>query len=226
MRRLGFALGGLLVATVLFIGTPATASTVTYQFTIDHCGGGCGVPAGEVILEDIALGDVKVTVDLANANLFVNTGLPATFLWNLIGNPTISVTGVVAPWALISTTAGNLSFDGFKEFDYGLVLNTAQGLGGAVAGPLVFHVLAGGLTTASFSEQSHNTPPGNGGTAVYFGADIWSSTTGFTGPVGATGSCIDCTPIPHLTDTPEPTSLVLLGSGLIAATRGLRRFKR
>ena len=229
MRRLGLTVVGLLVASVMAIGTPVTASTISYQFTLDHCSGGCGsTPIGQVDLNDFgSTGAVQVTVNLfPSTDTFVNTGngIAASFAWNLIGNPTISVTGLPGTFSLNSTTAGSLDFDGFKKFDYGVSV-IAQGGGNGVTGPLVFTVHATGLTIDSFDELSHNPPHGNGGNAVYFGADVWSSVTGNTGPVGAPNPlCGDCSPDPLLA-TPEPASLVLLGSGLLAATRGLRRFK-
>ena len=97
MPRLGLALSGLLVASVMAVGTSAAASTISYSLTIDHCTGGCGSsPSGTVALDDHGgTGDVLVTVTLnPAANLFMASGLDATFAFNLTTNPTITTSGL------------------------------------------------------------------------------------------------------------------------------------
>ena len=65
MRRFGFALSGLMVATVLAVGAPAAASTITYQLAVDHCTGGCGSAVATVFLDDHnTTGNVAVRVTL------------------------------------------------------------------------------------------------------------------------------------------------------------------
>ena len=226
MRKFAIALSGLLVATVMAIGTPAAASTITYSLTIDHCSGGCGAgPYGSVALDDSAgSGNVDVLVTLTPATrLLMASGLGATFSWNLTTNVTVTTPNLPSTYTLLNAGApGIIHMDGFGYFEYGVRNNTGNGGVNALPGPLAFTVNGTGLTIASFAAKSVNGSP-----SVFFALDIINGApNGNTGPVGG-GTCITgCGPDQHLFETPEPTSLVLLGSGLLAATRGLRRFKR
>ena len=121
MRKLS-SIGFLAFAMLAFIVRPASATSITYQLTVDHCTGGCGSsPFGSVTLNDFGgTGDVLVTVALTSGNRFIDTGFAGAFAFNLLGDPTISVTSITSGFALVSPTAGSLHFDGFGFFDYAI----------------------------------------------------------------------------------------------------------
>jgi hypothetical protein len=195
----------------------ASASTISYDLTIDRCTGSCGTsPFGRVDLDDFgATGDVLVTVTLFNDNKFVKTGLDSTFDFNLIGDPTIAISGLTAGFSLVDTAPGDHHISSFGEFDYAIERDKNGG-GNALAGPLSFHVLAANITIASFAELSR-IPPGSD--QAFFAADILSSQTGNTGAVG-TGACLrDC----EHNAVPEPASLCLFGTAALAAAARMRR---
>lgn len=210
--RLKFWLPALL--SIVFAAMPVLADE--YSFTIDHCSGGCGTaPFGTVDVTQDGTNTVKLVVSLSSGDKFVNTGFPGSFAFDIIGNPTISVSNLTTGWSLLSTTAGNLQFDGFGDLDYTVVCDACgRGATNPFSGPISFDVAATGLTPGSFMELSR-IPPGSD--QVYFVADILGS-TGNTGPVGATLAD---------TTTPEPSSLLLFGAGASLLTLSLlRRRKR
>jgi len=188
------------------IGFPAVshADTVTYTFTSDHCTDNCGPQTGgfaTLTLVDAAGGGVDVTVTMLNGNTIINSGFDASFAFDLIGNPTITVTGLTSGFSLVSTSAGSLHMDGVGFFEYGVLWGTQGGCCGT-AGPLTFHIDSG-VTTASFNDPN--------ALGQLFALDILSSTTGKTGGVDVTAA------------VPEPTSLLLLGSGLMGVGAWARR---
>jgi hypothetical protein len=200
-----------------FVAIPASATSITYTLTSDHCSGGCGTsPFGTITLNDSgSTGDVLVTVSLLNGARFVDTGFAGAFGFNLVGDPTIAVTGLPSGFGLSSTTAGDLHFDGLGFFDYAI---TGPGPSTPFSGTLSFHVLATGLTVASFADLS--TLPADD--QAFFVADILGA-NGNTGPVGALLPCTTNCPTQQLNEAPEPGALILLASGLLLAAGMIRR---
>src|SRR5678816_2211045 len=207
-RTMTGTLLGIAAMSLMLVGaaSSASASIITYDLTVDNCTGGCnpgapGTSMGTVKLDDNNVaGNVTVTVTLVSPLQFVNTGLQNTIDFNL-GS---ILSGVSADnfsalhFALDSGTAGTEHFDGFGNFQYSIIMDTAQGAGGAQnVSPLSFHVLAPGILASSFVANSQG---------AVFGVDVYNSVTGRTGPIGTTGS------IP--TTTPEPISSALVGTGL------------
>lgn len=194
-----------------FAGMPALADQ--YSFTIDHCGGGCGTaPFGTVNVTQNGSNTVNLSVSLTTGDGFVSTGFPGSFAFDVIGNPAITISNLTAGWAVGPT---NGHFDGFGILDFALVCTICGNGGGTpVAGPLSFDVSAPGLTPASFAELS-TIPPGSD--QAYFVADIMG-TTGNTGVVGAT--------LLSRTTAPEPSTVLLLGTGALLVTFSSFRRRR
>jgi len=193
---------------------PAQASTL-YTFTNDHCTGGCLPFSNLITVTQVSSGVVQVDVTGSGFG-FVSTGtgtfngINGSFFFNLLGNPTISVTNLTAGWSLISTTAGTLAGDGFGgEMEYGLHCDGTCSGGSPTLPPLSFRVNAAGLTEASFNDPG--LTPAND--RAIFVADVIAN--GNTGLVGATGGG---------SSVPEPISLSLVGGGLLALGLFRKRF--
>jgi hypothetical protein len=166
------------------VAFPAVSQADTFTFFSDHCTGLCGPQAGgfgTVTLTQAGANTVNVAVNMFS-NTFVNTGLDATFAFDLVGNPIVTYSAVSTFFAPIPTSptgATSIHMDGTGFFEYGLSCN--DGVSGSSCGisTLSFTLTATGLTTASFLD--FNTE------GQIFAADILSSTTGKTGAVDVPG---------------------------------------
>jgi hypothetical protein len=192
---------GILTAA-LFLAAPKAHAVSIFEFTSDHCSGGCGTPPfGTVTLVQNG-STVDVTVDLSAGNQFVKTGSAdfMAFKFNatgvLLGD--IAVEQTVMGQTLAPAT-GAFNGDGTGQFSFGIECSTCDGgASDAFDDNIVFHV-----ANATIADL---TAPNNLGNI--FVADILSGETGNTGPVDVTGGSNG--------GVPEPGTLVLLASGGLA----------
>jgi len=200
----------------VLMASPARA-TVIYTLTIDHCTGGCGTsPFGTITINNNGANSVTIDIALNNGNQFVQTGQPgSTVAFNSLDNQTISLFSSSLPgWSIDTPSPGSYMADGFGTFQYSLnCCNSMQGGGNAQTGPVHLVLNGTGLDETDFAELSTGGSP-----SAFFAVDILSGQTGFTGFVGTntpgtgTGGSV-----------PEPATMLLVGLGVTAAGRRMRR---
>ena len=226
-----------LVLFALTVVPETRADVLTFNFTSDHCTGGCvdgSAIMGTITVTDAGTDTVTVHVELAAGFSFIDSGAGsgASFFFRLLGDPTITYSGITSGWTIPDEIPSNMQAPGTyagdglsNEFEYALACSPPGSAGGgcgpgASGGgklpPLDFTVTASGLSASDFNDT------GNPSTSP-FAADVISS-NGNTGLIDAS-LCTDCgTTSTSSGDTPEPASMILLGTIVIGVT-GLFRKK-
>ena len=196
-----------MAAMIIGLSSSASAAIVQYDFTSDHCSGGCG-PAG-TIFGNIQLNqngaNVDATVNLAAGFGFAKTGSVdfQTFLFNGIGVTLADIT-VDAHVPVLAATNGPYTASAIGTFSFGIGCPTCgNGLSSTFSNSFTFHV-----ANATIADLT-------GGAGSPFAADIGNLTTGNTGPIDASL---------HTSSVPEPISLSLVGGGLLALGLFRKRF--
>jgi len=199
------------IMVTLASATFARADTVTLQLNT-----GSTLPNqnyGTVTLTLNGSGGIDVSVSLLPGNRIVNTGFGASVAFNSTLGGQIGVTGLPGTYTLVNNgNPSSLGMDGFGTFEYGVLFN-AQGGGAGTDSTLTFTVTrVGGFSSVFQLVELSTNPPGSHQAA--FAVDIICD------------SCGPATGIVGTSEVPEPTSMLLLGSGLITLAAGLRkRFK-
>lgn len=155
--------------------------------------------------------NIQVDISLLPGNRIVHTGFDASVAFNYTGTGQLSVSGLPINFTLVNS--GNpsaIGMDGFGTFEYGILFGP-QGGGAGTTSALSFTVSrVGGFSSVFELMQLSTNPPGD--IESPWAIDIiCDSCNGQTGVIGTTGA------------VPEPTSMLLLGSGLLGLGAGIRK---
>lgn len=206
---------------------PASANTITYEFTKDCC---TVTSADTVTVQSLSADEIQVTVDFQSSTtgvgLFTAAGANKPVVWFTI-NPSLlpadtllstsafsfAPTTSPASFSMEESTSGfapNGNGSSFGSFDYAVLCSVICESSNTYLHPLVFTVTLAGIgnSTDPFSAS---------GDSLYFVADVRNTNgRGNTGRVGATLDPVQ---------VPEPMTLLVFGAGLAGLARVRRRKK-
>lgn len=206
----GFAAAAILAAAAAFAGAPTASASVMYSLT-NYNGTGTppSGPYGTVTLtQDGSNVDVSVTLEPNEA--FAGTGAGESLLWNLSGEPSLTVTGLSSGFSF-DVNSVLTHEDGTGYWFYSVSCTSCKG--GSVFSFTSLSFTIDNITTSDFiTNYTDNKGTVHGD--LIFASDLCLGITG----TGANEMCsvtgdtsANDTPVP----VPEPMSLALFGAGLL-----------
>lgn len=202
-------------------GLCASTTSCTLIFSEGNTGSGFGTGSFGALELQLSGNTVSITVDLADGFELVKTGFPGSigFVDSLGGGLTIDGFSSIVYSGSLSDASQDLHFDGFGYADDAAATSGPHARNGL--NTVSFTVSGFGLTDVNQLLNPFGGPAGQ--SPVYFAADVFNANAngpgaGNTGLIAVTGS-----PVP----VPEPSSLAILGTtlialGLLASSRGRR----
>jgi hypothetical protein len=214
IARLGLV--AALLVTGLLVAAPSVQA-ISFDFTIDHCTGGCGTaPFGSVTLTQNG-GSVDVLAHLNDPNAWVKTGAgdSQSFLFNGFDITLADIT-IDAHTPALSAASGPLHANGSGDWDFGINCPTcANGGSGQFTGDILFHV-----ANALVSDLIIANASGNIFAADIFGGNANTGVVSVPGTTTTSGSSTGTTSSTTSGDTTGTTSSTTSGDSTGSTTTG------
>ena len=209
LRKIGISLVIFALVT-LASATLARADTVTLVLNT-----GSTLPSkhfGTITLTTNGSGGIVVNIQLDPGNRIVHTGFDASVAFNSTTGGQIGVTGLPGTYSLVNSgNPSSIGMDGFGTFQYGILFGPNGGGAGTDSSLTFTLTRVGGFNNVGQLLLNSTNPPGT--LMSSWAIDIiCDSCQGATGVVGTNGETV-----------PEPTSMLLLGSGLLGIAAGVRK---